>query len=385
MNAKELYNSVENIDEYLKPYHVYLKKYDDERLLFLSNLRDTSVPYHWIRSEFKGMVIDTITNKVICRHTKPHRYFNEVSIGNNRYKAFLAEDGTQVALYFFDGVLAMGTNKSVDVTEFKWHGEQSMSELFYECMLNYPEFVSKTNFRSNNRSLAWNLPTEYSISIGFHHQKIHPSSAGKKLWFIGCVDNESGYELSLEEIASNEKLAPLLLLPRNVEIPTHNISFEKCMRSVEINKKDKFYGYILDVENVGKVFMPSSYYSLISSIFYAHNADTDIIYTNRYKHQIIYNILSNNIEGIEQIVDLSPDFKTTVEKVMADLNQIIVYVKMMIENGIACENKYRRIVTCVIDDIMDNEPDILKNTPHIVKVITDYLYNNKYTKLVLDL
>ena len=66
MDLYNIYNSnvdLDDLNRYLSQYHIGLKKYDDERLLFESSLRDTSVPYNNLRAQARGCVIDMIDNK----------------------------------------------------------------------------------------------------------------------------------------------------------------------------------------------------------------------------------------------------------------------------------------------------------------------------------
>lgn len=388
MDLYNIYNSnvdLDDLNRYLSQYHIGLKKYDDERLLFESSLRDTSVPYNNLRAQARGCVIDMIDNKFLCIPAWPHRYFNEVSykdIESQSFKVYEAEDGTQITLYSFEGVLSLGTTKSADVTHFKWNGDITMAKLFWESALLYPEFINKTGLRWAGESLAWNIPSNYSVTLGFHNSKIHPSSKTNKVWLIGIMDNNNGQSVEMD-----------LSLPTNTSVDIDLSSMiTKCNRSIEENEKDKFYGYILENTDTKqkfgalyKIFIPSTYYSLLSSVFYANIQDPEVCHTNRYKYQIVNNILKNNITTVNTIGNISSEYKKIVQNSLSTIENICIYTKMLLKNNNPPDNKYTEIVELVVQDIRDNEPDIHKNTPRIDKVITDYIYNTKYIKNILEI
>ena len=109
-----------------------------------------------------------------------------------------------------------------------------MAKLFWESALLYPEFINKTGLRWAGESLAWNIPSNYSVTLGFHNSKIHPSSKTNKVWLIGIMDNNNGQPVEMD-----------LSLPTNTLVDIDLSSMiTKCNRSIEENEKDKFYGYI---------------------------------------------------------------------------------------------------------------------------------------------
>ena len=100
---------------------------------------------------------------------------------------------------------------------------------------------------------------------------------------------------------------------------------------------------------------------------------------------LLLNILKNNITTVNTIGNISSEYKKIVQNSLSTIENICIYTKMLIKNNNPPDNKYTEIVDLVVQDIRDNEPDIHKNTPRIDKVITDYIYNTKYIKNILEI
>lgn len=390
MTARVIINTVEDLDSYLASYHIYTKNYDDERTLFKSNINDTSIPYNPLRSEFRGLVMDNLSNNILCRHTPPVKYTEELPKPEEIEEVYWAEDGTNLAVYHFEGALSLGTSKAADATTFKWNGYKTMGSMFYEAMMAVaPEdFVERAEFRKvpGTDKLAWNINNNYTVNIGFHHPLMHPGEGEDvmKIWFIGCIHNDTGYEIPLQELGKTHGLEPLTLLPRNKKV---ELDLSRYDRSITKNKEEAFYGYIVKTKSKSAhtpiLFKASNYFGTLATILYGY-VPMELNYRNRYIYKVIYHILSNNIYEVEAVIP--PGYKKIMDDCLEHIEAISNQVMLHLENkpGISNGGAYDVIISSVLDDIRTNEPDILKNTPHINKIIKNYI-TNKYTKFMVDL
>ena len=394
VSIKELYNSYSDIDVLendLKKFHIYVKKQDDGVILFESNLKDTSIPYDPIRSQLKGVVFDSIDEKILALPSTPIRYFRDMKIddltekyNNSEYKIYNAEDGTTLTLYKFDGVLSLASANSTDLSEFKWKGDRSIADLFFEVALQYDNFIKKTGLRKVNETrLTWDLPSNISITLGFHHHDMHPSSITNKVWFIDYKDNDTELSITdtkIDEIKSWDIHCHTSMISN---VPLKSL-IDKCNLESYIHQVNNFYGYIL--EGSDKIFIPSSYYKELEAIFYIHLKHGDMKDVDRYKHNILRSLLKTNMESFDLLRNLSIEYKSFITQCTELLNIMLLYLKLHI-SSVSIPESFQPLISKIYREILINEPDLVRGTDSEArnKALNQFIFKEKYTRELLAL
>lgn len=432
-NIMEFYKSFSGFDDLtaeLKRYHIYIKKNDDGRILFEGDLNDTSIPYSPIRSLLKGVVIDTIDEKLLAVPSNPVRYSETVTLEfmknilSNNNGIFYAEDGTTVTLYRFDGIINLASSNGIDISGFKWNTPNTISELLYESLEasagNY--FMDTTKIKLlENKVLSWDVPEGISLTVGFHNSKIHPSCESNKVWFMDCRDLTTGkpsteftndyFKLPLNNGINQEDRSRLGIVEEDFDAQlVLDRMIYKCNRDVFIDHSESFYGYII-VDDKAKVFVPSQLYRTLRHVLYSDRSAvidsaqsesnrTDPRWKDRYKYNLLLTAIENkDSNSIDIFRKFSPEFKNYITNCMSVFEIIELYVKLDLglttfdtgrHKNSSTPDMYCSLVSRISSEILTNEPDIRKNINkanerHVVNVIKSFMYKRDYIKDLLVL
>ena len=389
--------SSEQLDKYLNLAKIDLVKTHDGRVLYTTNLFDTSTLKYKIRYQTKGLILDELDNSIISIAAQPHSYYNNINKSilkklyeEDNYSLVKARDGTTITIYNFDSTYYMSTGRSSDITNYYWNEDKTFAEMFYESAQTNPQFMKDTDLiLTDTGYIKWNIPQHYCVTIGFRHHNIHRNrSDNDSVWFIYSYNKNT----KKEEIPSN--LSCLIANEYENEKIKWPELIEKCNRSQLVDQKENFYGYILTAKNTNipihlqKVFIPSILYQTLQHFFYSFNKNNDDILThkNRYIYSIFRNILLNNNNFLTLLYQLDPNYQLDVMKYNNFINTIIPKISLRFQDSDSnTDNEYSDFIMLIHDRIKKDEHDFNINDSIAYKVISDYIRNISNSSVLCDL
>lgn len=183
---------------------MHIEPYQEVGRIMLS-CNPAVVKYKKIHLECSGVVIDAKTWKPLAIPPKnfiPNPRANIVTehLKNDLYDIIRVEDGTIVTLYSWEHpsagpIWCMTTSNGYDVSPYKWVGEKTYAEMFYDMLNNYYNTNEESSAESaesaesdkfsfelqrgllgeNDVRLKFSgLDTNYCYTIGFHNKTFHP-------------------------------------------------------------------------------------------------------------------------------------------------------------------------------------------------------------------
>lgn len=390
MDILDLYAQIEDIDELntkLQDYRISVRRYDDERILFESDTYDTSKPLTISRLQIGGTIVDGLEGKVLCMPPMQHYYYEQLNrkkladlYDRGLYDVIKARDGSIVNLYMFDSVLHMGTSHSVDVTNFTWY-EETMGRLFYAVLPQ--EFIERTGMRFVGKNLTWNMNKDLCVTIGFHNSKMHMGLQKDEAWFISCIDRST-----LKEYHDDV----LDLLAKNDSITDNHVSLSeligRCSKPSHINKEDNEFGYILESKDIdqtneySRVFIPSTYYSLLRK--YCYRSDKHMDHERRFDRNILMDIMDGHISMSDAAI-ISDEFLARVTHITSVINMMVDEALELYDQPINELTNYDDFMKDIVISVKKNEVDLTtKNTEVLKKVLEDYIKDVNNVDYILE-
>uniref|UniRef100_A0A6C0LI60 Uncharacterized protein n=1 Tax=viral metagenome TaxID=1070528 RepID=A0A6C0LI60_9ZZZZ len=389
----------DDLSKLLECAKIKIIKSDDGRSLFTTDLHDTSVKHYKVRYQSRGMILDELEHKVLSFPGGSHSYFSNIKketfkdlYNDDKYDIIEARDGTNITLYNFEGILCMGTGRSVDITNYYWSSKKTFAEMFYESAQTNKKFVEDTKLSLKDRSLRWNIPDNYCVTIGFRHHDIHQNlSDPMDIWLVKCIDKNTKTEIDIEQLANlkeNKKV---------IDKIDYNDIIKKCNRSMYEDQEENFYGYIFHYngsENIPiefqKVFIPSILYKTLQHFFYSFNKNNEdnLTHHNRYIYSIFRNILYNNTSELNLLYKLNPKYKNFVRDYNSFIDRICSFTSVRIRDNNYGNDEIEIQITFVdsiIQNIKDNDNDVLTDAVATTKLINDYIRNPNNTKVLVDI
>lgn len=388
---------VDEFQETLKPLNIDVTQTDDARIHFRVNQFDTSIKKHKIHYQCKGLVLDGLEQTALAIPGRAHSYYEHVDkkklkeiYDDGKYKIIKARDGTSVTLYHFNGSTYMSTGKCSDVSSYYWEGEQTFAQMFYESAQTNPEFISTTELKiTETGNISWNVPENYSITLGFRHHNIHKNgNDNNAIWLVRCVDRNTGLDIitpdSLNALKTNEYIDTMI----------YDEMVKKCERDQFVDQKENFYGYILictdpDVQfDLQRVFISSTLYKTLQHFFYSFTKDKNdqLTHNNRYLYSIFRNILLNNSNYIKLLCKLDSDYVTDVQKYNIFINNVISKTCTRLQDAeYGSDDVSAKFMDQIINQIKKDEADVSPGDEIINKLVSDYVRSHHNAKTLVDL
>ena len=384
---------MEELIKLLKPAGIKVNQCTDGRVHFSVNLFDTSIKPYRVRYQCKGMVIDPIDNKFLSIPSIPFRYISTVKeadvkefFDNKLYEVVAAYDGTNLTIYNFNGETYASTSKSPDVSNYFWQGEKTFSQMLFEVSTKVnSEFVTATEMKvNNNGSLAWNIPEQYCVTLGFRHHNIHPDTTDPEdVWLIRCVNRNTMLD---------EDLAALQSLKRNKIVTNKFDSYSQLIqhadRDITLNHNDKLYGYILQSKDISKtqalsyIFIPSSLYKLYQHFFYSieRSKNDELKHHNRYIYSLFRNVLSDNNNYLRVLGRILPKYDEEIKEINVFLDNITTKILSRFYDITVFSNSDSTLfMDEIIADLRKNESDLDIKSIEATKLIGDYIRSPENT------
>jgi len=400
-NLLDIIDSIHNLDEdilvkELDKYEISIQTYTDGKALLIANLFDKSTSNIAIKYIARGLVYDQLKNDILSIPYRSVRHLDnckttlvEEYMSKNYYDISLAQDGTTITLYEFEGNINIATGKSADVSQMFWNGDKTFSEMLYESIENScPDLIKDTKMTiDNSKNIHWNIPKNYCVTLGFRHHDIHPFKEDPMdVWLYQCIDRNTNVIHSLPQLKSLSKNTKL-------EKISYNDMIKKCNRNQRLNRIDIFYGYILDSNNENvlndykKIFIPSSFYKLLMHFFYKSVGITDeqITHENRYQFNIFYNILNFNNDYISLLKENFTGFNKIIRGYIEFIDSIVVKICNTLQTNDQNTGIYKEFIDKITSRLLKNEKDINVNDISTNKVVKDYVYDTTYTLNIIKL
>ncbi len=389
---KRFKNEIE-LEEYLKPTGIILIRTNDGRILFTSDLWDTSIPHYRARYEARGIVYDPYEYKILAKPPISLKYYEHIkkqpvldAFDAGKYSTIEeAKDGTSITLYSFGGRLQMGTAKSCDVSNADWVGGESFVSMFHQTAQCYPEFIKATELQLNeNDILQWNIPTKYCVTLGFRNHNIHPDrSDPPAMWLLQIYNLETNQTESLPGFESLEA-------HKKIDLPSNfDDLIAKCNRNIMINSKQHFYGYILTESDTNdKIFMPSNLYTLYQYFFYSFKQEKDVVLQNneRYRYSILKNVLGNKDDSLILLETLIPNYADFIGKIKSFISLMTSRALTRLKDReYGNSEPWARFVDEILHFLRSDEPDLDVNNLETYKLVSDYIKDPKHTMTLLGL
>ena len=400
MDLNHLIQLTDNEEE-LSKFKISLVRSDDCRILFSSNLHDTSVEHNKLRYLLRGNIIDSLDNTILAIPSKSHSYIENINktkfkdiYNQGLYDIIEVKDGTNITLYNFNGTLCMGTNRSIDITKSYWSGDKTFGEMFYESAKSNPNFIRDTNLcYTESGTLSWNLPIQYSVTIGFRHHDIHQNTKDPHdVWLVRCVNIDTQLNESIPQLSS---LSVNTYISNN---PSYEDLLSKTKRDIYEDQEEKFYGYLLSYKGseeipieFERVFIPSKLYKILQFFFYSFSKKPEDIldHSNRYTFSIVKNILSNNVDGLNSLCRINLKYKNYINAYKSFIESLCLFIvnKWNDDTPNSKSKEYNNFADNIIKEIKQMETDIDKNdTSLIIKLVNDFTRDPensfKITKLI---
>ena len=392
---------LEELQEYLSPAKIDIIKTHDGRVLFTTNMFDTSVKRYKIRYQSRGLILDELDNTILSIPSKCHSHYNNIIKNDikklydtNRYSVVKARDGTTITIYNFNGTYHISTGRSSDITHYYWNGNKTFAQMFYESAQSNSDFIKSTNLcLTDTGNIKWNIPPNYCVTLGFRHQNIHQNKNDpNNVWLIRCYDKDK------HEDIKHPNLSSLVENEYEEEDLTWQKLIQKCNRPQKTDQYENFYGYILVAKphltdppisiDLERVFIPSTLYQTLQHFFYSFhkNLADSLDHQNRYIYSIFRNILLSNQNFLKLLYELDLSYEVKVQKYENFINMVATKVCSRFQDLESNkDNIYDEFITEIMNKLKKDENDLDINDPNSYKLINDYVRNSHNAKALTDI
>lgn len=388
-------NDEEQLEQYLAIAKITTNKTHDGRMLFISNILDTSVKKYKIRYQTKSLILDSLDYSIICKSVVPHSYLTNVNkttvmnlYNDNKYSVIKAKDGTTITIYNFQNNYYIATSRSCDISNYYWNGNKTFMQMFYESAKTNPQFIEDTKLEiTKDNTINWNVPEDYCVTLGFRHSEIHKNiNDNNDVWLIQCYNRK---------LCKIEDIDILQNLHRNEKI--NNCTWNNIINSRTIslleNQHTNFYGYILyndalDVPiHLQKIFIPSTLYETLQYFFYSPiKNDIKIDHKNRYNLCIIKNLLYNDAQVLSKLYQLDPNYQKeicTYNKIIDEL--VYKVISRFHDETYGINTVYNNFITMIYNTIKSSDLNFNINSNIAHKVVNDYVRDIKNLNIIGNL
>lgn len=156
-------------------------------VLLLTTSRDSEFSSELTRA-CNNVIIDCATWTLMSMLTPVCTSFKRAEATKylDKYKLYLAEDGTTISLYYKNGI-RLGTNNGFDVSHITRFGETTWAEALCELLTGKPKLEGAQLVLDNFFPTAESRNVCYVLGVRHHHFNLLESDP-QRVWFITAYD-----------------------------------------------------------------------------------------------------------------------------------------------------------------------------------------------------
>ena len=318
-------NILNNLD---KLAELKIKKITDKSDLYLLKYdRDTSDFTNKAVNEARGIILENITNKIICYSlNKMNKDFDDNVVNWSDCKVYEAIDGTQIRLYYYDDEWNVTTTRCINAKTSSWNYMKSFYELYNDVKVD-----------------VTNLNKDYTYTFILKHieNRIVSKITKNELIHIHTRNNKTFEEV--DENIENIK-QPIKFEYENYE------DLKKDLKNSTIDTR----GYVIHYENK-KYLIETDEYKYVKELKGNHRNITyqyiDLVRKNKYdeyleyypEKKILFDSVKSELTGLSILLH---DYymKKNIKKEIK-FNDIPVHLRKIIYNVHSIHINERKIIT----------------------------------------
>jgi hypothetical protein len=302
----------------------------------------------------------------------------------------MANDGTTVTLYYFDGKWVISTHRGFEVNNYKWVAYKTYLDILDEVLSKYPDF----NYHRLDKTKCY--------SFGFNHSDFHPfvenaqsynspiaeyqNQYTARAWFIQSVDlnkfnaSDTGYISYTDDIG--------LPLQENMSVLSLRKLFSVANNSYNnyVNTGVVNYGYLIRI-GLKQYLVESTLLKNIRYIFYNKLNTLDKVFCKR-KYNIINAFLDCRKHDIFK--KLFPQYIPEFVRIDKKIHDIINAIMRIMDASNECktvggDNTLDIIANILYTKLLKTLDVHNKTRPDVYSLIYMYMCDKKHTEIIYQL
>lgn len=337
-----------------------------------------------------GVVLNSNDWNVLSR---PFDYYEPadnsiISSRFSEFKIYAIRDATVINLYNYNDVWCISTYQGYDVSELKWFGDLTYSEIIFDLLTKLmPEYVNENRILIENKRLVIpHLNKAYCYTLGFKHHNFHPILTDpEKIFFIKStrlIDGADGIdipEMQHETDITNQ----FTNFDEVVEYNSNSIR-------MHIRKGIHNYGFLFVSDNE-KYILPSNLLNFIEENIYSIHSH--IVKKLSSGKKLKFNFMKLYLDNSNRLLcekmfpqtklmfqDFDLSFMKLIDRIMEDLRYKARY-------GTYSATQSSKLITAsqfIIDDLERSGETFGAFSGDTPSIIRDFLMNTSYAYIMTE-